>query len=237
MRGLVQVYAGHKGAQMTRIWTVTALVTLVAVALLGGGAYAASCKVAVLLDGRTARVGESTLGDFVADAARAALGADMALIQASQLRGDSIPVGELDEECMQKTLLYPDEPLVLTQMTGSTLLDALERSLSALPQPNPGFLQVSGLVATYRQTDSAGHRVVSVTVGGEQLNPSKTYSVVMPSSLSKGAMGYFRVFENLKAKPGSPSPSLSEAAVQYVRTHSTISITPGQRLKGLAKSK
>jgi len=219
-----------------RIGTAILLVAMVALALSAAVSYAASRRVAVPQDGRTARIGESTLGDFVADAARAALNADIAFVQASQLRGDALPTGQLDEEYMQQALLYPDEPLVLTQMPGSKVLEALERSLSALPQPNPGFLQVSGLTVTYRSTDPSGRRVVSVRVGEEPLNPPKTYTVAMPGSLAKGAMGYFRVFENLKVKPGSPSPSLSEAAVQYARTRN-VSITLGQRLQDLAKAK
>jgi len=222
---------------MSRVSTIAALLLSAVLALSAVGTYAASCKVTIPLDGRTARMGESTLGDFVADAARAALDADVALIQAGQLRGDILPVGELDEECMQMALLYPGEPLMLTQIPGSKVLEALERGLSALPQPNPGFLQISGMTVIYRPSDAAGRRVVSVTVGAEPLNPTRTYSVAMPSSLAKGAMGYSRVFQNLKPKPGSASPSLSEAAAQYVRTHRTVSITPGQRLQDLSKGK
>ncbi len=237
VRGLVQVYAGRKGAQMSRVSTIAALLLSAVLALSAVGTYAASCKVTIPLDGRTARTGESTLGDFITDAARTALDADVALIQAGQLRGDTLPAGELDEECMQTALLYPGEPLVLTQIPGSKVLEALETGLSALPQPNPSFLQVSGMAVTYRGNEAPGHRVVSVTVGAEPLNPTRTYSVAMPSSLAKGAMGYSRVFKNLKPKPGTASPSLSEAAVQYVRTHRTVSITPGQRLQDLSKGK
>jgi 2',3'-cyclic-nucleotide 2'-phosphodiesterase (5'-nucleotidase family) len=222
---------------MSRVSTITAILLATAVALSAVATYAASCTVTIPPDGRTARIGESTLGDFIADAARAALDADVTLIQAGQLRGDTLPTGELDETCMQMALLYPREPLVLTQIPGSKILEALERSLSSLPQPNPGFLQVSGLTVSYRSNDAAGHRVVSVTVGAEPLNPNKTYAVAMPSSLAKGAMGYSLVFQNLKPKPGSASPSLSEAAVQYVRTHRTVSVTPGQRLQDLSKGK
>jgi 2',3'-cyclic-nucleotide 2'-phosphodiesterase (5'-nucleotidase family) len=203
--------------------------------LFASGAYAAGCKVTVPLDGGTARAGESTLGDLVADAIRAALRADLALVQAGQLRADTIPVGEFDEECTQKALMYPEEPVVLTEVPGRKIQEALARGLSALPQPNPGLLQVSGLVVVYRSESPPEQRLVSVKVGGEPLSADKTYLVAMPSSLAKGAMGYFRIFDGLKIKPNTPSPTLRAAVIAYARARKTISITVGQRLQDLSK--
>jgi 2',3'-cyclic-nucleotide 2'-phosphodiesterase (5'-nucleotidase family) len=206
-------------------------------ALISSGLWAAGlCKVTVPLDSRNARLAESNLGDLVADGARAALNADLALLPASQLREEVIPAGELAEQALEAALLYPDENVVLVETTGEKLKAALELGLSALsqpnPQPSPAFLQVSGLTVEFRSAKPAGARVESVKVGNEPLAPGKTYRVAVPSSLAKGGMGYFRVFDGLK--PKQTGPSLSQAVVNYARASRVVAITAGQRLRDLS---
>ncbi len=213
-----------------------ALVALLLSAALVSSAQAAGTKLALPLDGSNARLGEATLGDLVADAARTALNADIALVQASELRPSTIPAGDLGEGALGKALMYPEEQLVLIEMPGNTLQEALERSLFVLPQPNPGFLQVSGMTVTFRSGGPAGRRLVSATIGGQALDPGKIYLAAMPVSLAKGAMGYFRVFAGLKTKADSPSPAIGAAVTAYLQANRVISITPGRRIVDLTRA-
>lgn len=190
-------------------------------------------KTAQPLDGRQARVAECTLGDFVADAARAALKAEVALIPASQIRPDTLPAGDLTREALVASLLFPEEPVVLVEAPGRMLAEALERSLSYLPRPSTTFLQVSGLTVSYRSSEAPGKRLVEVRVGATPLDPKQSYQVAMPSSLAKGAMGYYRVFSELRVK--QTGPTLSEALVRYPRTNPNFTLTPGQRLLDLSR--
>jgi 2',3'-cyclic-nucleotide 2'-phosphodiesterase (5'-nucleotidase family) len=202
-------------------------------ALISSGLWAAGlCKVTVALDSRNARVSESNLGDLVADGARAALNADLALLPASQLRSEVIPAGELTAQALEAALLYPDEKVVLVEIPGEKLKAALELSLSALPQPSPAFLQVSGITVAFRSASAGGALVESVKVGNESLAPGKSYRVALPSSLAKGGVGYFRVFDGLK--PKQTGPSLSQAVVNYARASRVVAITAGQRLRDLS---
>ncbi len=114
------------------------------------------------LDGRQARKAECTLGDLAADAARAAVKADLALVQAGQLRAVVIPAGDLDDAQLASALVYPDEKVVLVEISGKKLRAALERGLSSLPQPGIGFLQVSGLQVKFRSQSQANHRIEAV---------------------------------------------------------------------------
>jgi 2',3'-cyclic-nucleotide 2'-phosphodiesterase (5'-nucleotidase family) len=209
------------------------MLTVVAVALMAGAAWAEVVgRTTLPLEAQRARVSESTLGDLVADAARSAMEAEVALVQASQVRATALPAGDLTREALQGALLYPDERVVLVEMSGEMLLAALERSVSVLPQPSTGFLQVSGMTVRFRSEGTAGQRVESVRVGSASLRNATTYRVAMPDSLAKGALGYFRIFNGLQ--PVRTGPALGEAVGAYVLATGTISIPPGERLEDLS---
>ena len=81
-----------------------------------------------------------------------------------------------------------------TEVTGQQVLDALEWSVHALPGEFGGFLQVSGITFEYDATietpvvqddktmfdhidETKERRVRNVKVGGEDLDPAKTYTL------------------------------------------------------------
>jgi len=215
-------------------------VLLLALAVVLGAAGSVSWaallgRTTLALSSRGARAGESTLGDLVADAARSQLGADAALVQAGMFIDGSIPPGEVTSEQLRALLFAPDEPLALMEMPGSTLQEMLERGLSFLPRPAPAFLQVSGLVVTFRSSAAPEGRIEAVQVGGAPLSPDKIYRVAMPNSLAQGSLGYFRIINGLK--PKQTGPTLSEAVFRYVQTSGTISIRPGGRLRDLTPTR
>jgi len=187
------------------------------------------------LDGRQARKAECTLGDLAADAARAAVKADLALVQAGQLRAVVIPAGDLDDAQLASALVYPDEKVVLVEISGKKLRAALERGLSSLPQPGIGFLQVSGLQVKFRSQSQANHRIEAVTVGNKPLDPQHTYRAAVPASLAKGALGYFRIFNGLQVK--QTGPELQQAVRDYVSAQGELDLRAGKRLVDLSRAK
>ena len=189
-------------------------------------------RTTVPLDAREARTSESTLANLVADAARSTVGAKVALVQASQFRAQVIPVGDVTREALTEALLYPDERIVLVEVTGVQLRAALERSLSMLPKPSTGFLQVSGLAVSFRSAEGPNARVVELRVDDELLAPDRKYLAAMPASLAKGTLGYFRIFDGLEVQ--ETGPAIGEAACSYVRAMETISPATG-RLRDLSK--
>jgi len=195
-------------------------------------AAAALAKTSFPIDSTKVREAECTAGDVVADAVRRAGKADVGLVQANRLRQKVvIPAGQVMEDALTGLLLYPDEHVVTVKLSGAQLQEALERSLSMLPRPSTGFVQVSGLNVTYRSDQPSLSRLVSVQVAGAPLDPNKTYTVALPSSLAKGDQGYFRTFQNLKTEEG---PSLGQALVDYVQT--ALKVAPQlDRLQDLSK--
>ena len=133
---------------------------------------------------------ETNLGDFVADAYRARLGADVGLVNGGGVRA-SLSAGEITNGNLLAVQPFGNE-LCLVEVTGQTLLDALEMGVRKLPDYSGGFLQVSGIrfsvnasIPSPIVTDENGNfvsvegqrRVSNVMVGDEPLDLDKTYTV------------------------------------------------------------
>lgn len=154
---------------------------------------------------------ETNLGDFVADAYRARLGADIALVNGGGVRS-SIPAGEITKGQLIDVQPFGNE-LCLVEVTGQDVLDALELGASELPEASGGFLQVSGL--TYQidldipssvQTDESGafvevsgeRRVHDVKVGGQDIDPNALYTVASHDYLLLEGGSGMTMFQNGK---------------------------------------
>ena len=139
---------------------------------------------------RIVRVTETNLGDLCADAYRAMSGADVAIVNGGGVRAD-IPAGDITYGQIIAVHPFGNEMCVV-ECTGQEILDALELGCSKLPAESGGFLQVSGMAYTIDMNvessvklDENGmfvevtgeRRVKDVTVGGEPLDPEKTYTL------------------------------------------------------------
>src|SRR5690606_2596542 len=93
------------------------------------------------------------------------------------------------------TVLPFNNELVAIELTGDQLLRALERSVSAYPAQNGGFLHVSGIKFTFDPEKDPYSRVVSVEILNsdgeyEPLDKDKSYMVATNSFTAKGGDGY-----------------------------------------------
>lgn len=149
---------------------------------------------------RMVRTRETNLGDLCADAYRYVLGngktgeaygpADIAFVNGGGVRAD-IDAGDITFGEVISVHPFNNVGCVV-EATGQEILDALEMAARLLPEENGGFLQVSGLSYTIDTsipstvvTDdkknfvqvSGQRRVKDVLVGGEPIDPGKTYTL------------------------------------------------------------
>ena len=139
---------------------------------------------------RMVRSNETNLGDLVADAYRAEYGADVGISHGGNVRA-SIPKGEITYGDIIGVNPFGNE-VMLAEVTGQQILDALEMGVSGLPGECPSFLQVSGMSYTVDvdipssvKTDEDGmflsadgeRRVKDVRIGSEPIDPQKTYTL------------------------------------------------------------
>ena len=160
---------------------------------------------------RIIRSQETNLGDLCADAYRLVSGADIGVVNGGGIRA-AIPAGDITFE--QIISVHPfGNAMCVVEATGQQILDALEKSVSKLPDENGGFLHVSGLTFTVDMSvpstvvvDDKGNfvevsgerRVKDVKVGGEDLDPAKTYTLASHNYMLKSGGDGFNMFINDK---------------------------------------
>src|SRR5437588_9596010 len=105
-------------------------------------APAAPVQLQSALRGDRSRSSESELGNLVADALRAATGADIALVAAGELREASLPPGNVTPEQLKALLVSAEEPVTVLSLNGATIRSALEVGVDLYPRKNKAFLQV-----------------------------------------------------------------------------------------------
>lgn len=136
------------------------------------------------------RASETNLGDLFADAIREDADADVALMNAGSIRGDRVyPPGPLTSRTL--LAMHPFGNVICkVEVTGRTLLDALNSGVSKLPNAAGQFPQVSGLTMVVDRQAPVGARVQNVRVDGRPLDPARTYTVAIPDFVLKGGDAY-----------------------------------------------
>lgn len=172
------------------------------------------------------RTSETNLGNLVADVIRAAVGSDIAVTNGGGIRA-SIHPGEIRVADIYNVLPF-DNTLVVVEMLGMDIIEALEHSVHVYPEQNGGFLQVSGLTFEVDPNALPGGRVVNVKVNGEKLSMGKYYTVATNDFLAAGGDGY-ETFNNAKlvAETGI---MLRDVVVDYFLANPTVTEPEGGRI-------
>ena len=155
------------------------------------------------------RIQECTLGNLIADSVVAAGKGDLAIINGGGVR-QNLKKGNITKGYIIEMLPWFNN-IVIKELPGQTILDALEFGVTKYPLPSGGFPQVSSNV-TYRfnpdinstvETDNNGlylnitgeRRVSNVKINGEALDPKKIYNVVLFEFMAIGGDGYSMLSE------------------------------------------
>ncbi|XP_048735520.2 mannosylglucosyl-3-phosphoglycerate phosphatase-like isoform X3 [Ostrea edulis] len=148
----------------------------------------------VELDGRfsAVRSQETNLGNFVTDIMLEISKADCAILNSGTFRSDRIhPKGCFKLRDLLTILPLVDE-LVVIQVTGKQLLEALENGVSAYPQLEGRFPQVAGVEFGFNPSKPKGQRIdpESVKVQDFPVDLMKKYTVCTKEYISGGKDGY-----------------------------------------------
>jgi 5'-nucleotidase len=170
--------------------------------------------------------GESTLGDLVADAQRAATHADIALMNPGGLRSDlrAGPVTWGDV-----LTLHPfANRLITLDMTGAQLLAVLEQQWPVESSALPRILKTSGLYYSWDPARPAGaHIVEACDAAFQALEPARHYRVTVNDFLANGG-DEFTLLKQLG--PGETGPLDREALEQYLQSGSAATAAARPRL-------
>ncbi len=134
---------------------------------------------------------ESAMGNLIADAMRAATGADVAIMNGGGIRADrTYDAGAKLTRRDILTELPFGNLTVLTELPGAQVLLALENAVSQVEKGSGRFAQVSGLSFVYDPSAEAGARVSEVMVNGAPLAPDTVYKVAVNDYILGGGDGY-----------------------------------------------
>jgi len=191
-----------------------AMVCVILLASAGYGAPAESTSASPLAN-KDPGAGETAIGSLVADAFRAAMRTDIALVSAGDLKPSDtvLPAGNVQSGDVTSLLAYPDDHLVVLALDGRMIREALERSVARYPRSGLSFLQVSGLRFVFDPARDVRDRVISVSVGDTPIVKDKAYTVATVNSLANGALGYWKVWSKRNIVSKSDKMS-STAAVE-----------------------
>jgi len=179
----------------------------------------------------TVRRRESAFGSLVAEALRQASGADVAFQNGGGFRGDRLyPAGSrLTHGDVFAELPFRNE-LVLLEVTGATLQEALEHGVGAVERGSGRFPQVAGLRLRYDPRRPPGERLLEVSLDHGPLDPARHYRLAVNSFIASGGDGY----DMLATAPRLPHPaagSLDSAVVlAYLQRFERIAPLPDGRI-------
>ena len=153
--------------------------------------------------GRIIRFEENILGNLVTDALRFVGNSDISLINAGSIR-ESIKKGNITFNHVLNTLPFSAK-IIVKEVSGRDILDALEFSTKALPKTSSKFLQVSGI--KFKVDDSLESKVVvdefenfvkvdgerrvyDVYINDKKLDENKKYTISFDDFLAEGGDGF-----------------------------------------------
>lgn len=180
----------------------------------------------------TTPAGESALGTLVADAHRAATGADVAFTNPGGLRAD-LPAGPVTFGHLFAAQPFGNRLVTLT-LTGDEIRRLLEAQWQTGPDGRPfaRILPVSGLGYAFDPRAASGQRVRDLRLaGGRAVMPGGRYTVAVNSFLADGGDGFGLLREGRDRRGG---PQDLDALVAYLeRLPQPVSVRPEGRIRRL----
>lgn len=166
-------------------------------------------------DRSVCRVMECEMGNLVADAMLDRVkdqGIDVALANSGGLRA-SIDEGEVTMGEVLTVLPFQNT-LATFQVSGATLLEALENGASQLEDVAGRFLQVSGMTLSVDPTAEPGSRISDVMIAGAALDPEAVYGVVSNNYVRGGGDGFAMFVDAMNAYDFGPD--LADVTAEYM---------------------
>lgn len=177
------------------------------------------------------RTTENPLGNLLADVIRAHAGADISLINGGFIRGErSYQAGErLTRRDIMREVPFRDQ-IVLIEVSGATLLQALENSFSQVEEIKGRFPHVSGMQVIYDTSRPVGQRVQQVHIGGRPLVEDQQYRLATRQFLATGGDGFGMFSDHQPLRyAGQMTRLVSDILMDYVqRTNSLAPVVEGR---------
>ena len=156
------------------------------------------------------KIGESPLGNLLADAMYSAMDVDIAFMGSSLRK--SIDAGEITWGELFTVMPFGNY-LVGMNLTGKQIIAVLNRQFEN--RSSPYYLYVAGISYTWDAAGPEATKVIEVLdASGTPLQPDKTYRVAVPSFFATGGEGFNVLTRGTGREIG---PQVLDAAVDYIK--------------------
>ncbi|HPZ09720.1 MAG TPA: 5'-nucleotidase [Candidatus Eremiobacteraeota bacterium] len=171
------------------------------------------------LDNTNPFTSQTMVGSFLTQCIKELSGAEIAILCSSGIKG-SIYKGTTDSSVLPNLFYFPEDKVVLIELTGRQIKEIMERSIADYPDESVNFLQVSGLIGTFDTSLPAGQRIIDIYIGGNIIDLKRNYRVAVDDKLASGFSGYI-IFTQGRIL-NSSSLTLRETVKQYIQSHPVI---------------
>lgn len=112
------------------------------------------------------------------------------------------------------TVLPFQNTLSTFQVTGATIIEALENGVSQHEEGAGRFPQVAGMSYAFDLSKEPGSRISDVMVGGAPIDPDKIYGVVSNNYVRNGGDGYAMFKDAMNAYDFGPD--LADVTAEFI---------------------
>ncbi len=175
---------------------------------------------------------ESAMGNLIADAMRAATGADVAIANGGGIRADrTYDAGTVLTRRDILTELPFGNSTVMTELSGQQIIDALENGFSQVEKGAGRFPQLSGMSVVYDSTAPAGSRLVSVKVGAADIDPAASYKLATNNYILGGGDGYKTLGQGNLLINSANGNLMANDVIDYIVANGGVTATVEGRIK------
>ncbi|MDI1243500.1 MAG: bifunctional UDP-sugar hydrolase/5'-nucleotidase [bacterium] len=178
---------------------------------------------------KSVRTKETDIGNFIADAYRKAVDAQVGFVNGGSIRADlSYNPGVLTKRDVLSMLPF-NNPIVKVEVSGKTLMDILEHSVARSREDSePGrFPQVSGIKFTFDANKLPGQRIAHVTVNGKAIESSASYTMATSDFLVSRSGDGYTMFKDAKILiAADAAPKDSEVFEKAIKESPNATIAP-----------
>lgn len=160
--------------------------------------------------------GNSPMGNLVTEAMRLAWDADLAFTNTGGLRTD-LPAGDITAGDVLRLLPFGNS-LVIIEIDGRTVRRIFERK----SRRGGGGIAQSGATVVVDPDADEGRRVLSLTLGGQPIDPDATYRVVTTDYLMEGNSGLDFLAEIPPDQVTDTQVLTRDALTRFLQDHSPV---------------
>lgn len=172
------------------------------------------------------RSGETNFGSLMADAMRAATGADVAIMNGGGIRC-SIAQGRITMRDIMDAFPFSNVPSLL-EVSGATIWTVLAHGFSTYPQPAGHFPHVSGMTCAVAEMQAKRKCLQEIWVHGRPIQLDKRYRLAVNDFMAAGGDGY----DMLVQQPQFGSfGALSEVLAGHINGLKQVPVYREQRIR------